>query len=349
MLACVLVVLAHVNIYARSGLETWWPDGVLFGPVLALAVPVFFMIAGVTADLSAAARGDSRAPLLSSLKRLFVPFLAWNAITLAALAVTGPRPAQPVWQLLTGTWHLYFLFALMQILIIYHALRPMMDSPRFNLFVGAAVGVTIIAFAVSEAMVWVGRVDGGNFEAEAKKVFVFWIAFFAVGVWWRRNGLAPIGRRATVITGLLGVAAFWMYAADLQLQIDRFGFTPRKQLVFAGLPFQLIGAFGLLSLLNFMERRSSYQKSVEALAAQGKDTYGIYLSHIAVLVVVYRLWQSLGGPAGHWAEVPVLTTATWLVSRSLVRVVRAIGGQWTRLVILGERTTSSAVRDSLAA
>ena len=69
-----LVVLAHVNIYTRAGVETWWPGGFYSVPVLSLAVPSFLVIAGYAVDMGTG--HTSRSAILARVRRLVIPFLA---------------------------------------------------------------------------------------------------------------------------------------------------------------------------------------------------------------------------------------------------------------------------------
>jgi surface polysaccharide O-acyltransferase-like enzyme len=335
-LACVLVVLVHVNIHIRAGMETWWPGGFAGAPILALSVPVFFIIAGFIADLGSSSQREAGSALPSRLRRLLIPFLTWNAITLLALSLNaGFVEGSAVLQLLTGTWHLYFIFALVQLLVLHALIQPLLSSQLTKVVV-AGVLATVIAYAVSEAVVWVIQPGDGSFEVHGKKPFIVWTGFFLVGVWWHRHGIRLTGTRVPVFLMAAG-AAYVLYVADLQMENARFGFTPRKQLLLGGLPFQLLGAIGVLACLRWWDQSGRCRRLLLALGRPGRDTFGIYLSHIAVLVLLWRIWDAMGKVSMSWIEVPLFTVATWVVSRVLVRTTRSIGTPLLIQLSLGER------------
>ncbi len=339
-LACTLVVLVHVNIHIRAGMETWWPGGFASAPIFALAVPAFFILAGYIAETASSANRTARSALPGRLRRLLIPFFTWNALTLLALSLNaGFIEGSATLQLFTGTWHLYFIFALVQLLVLHTLVRPLL-SRHLTKVVVAGMVATAIAYAVSEAVVWGIQPGDGSFEVHGRKPFVAWTGFFMVGVWWHHRRLRFAGPRATAL--LIGIAVgYIVYLADLQMENAVFGFTPRKQLLLGGLPFQLLGAVGLLACLQWWEETGRGQRLLSALGRPGADTFGIYLSHIVVLVILWRIWEAVGGVSMSWLEVPLFTVTTWVVARALVRATRAIGISWLSLILFGERTDAA--------
>jgi peptidoglycan/LPS O-acetylase OafA/YrhL len=348
-LACGLVVLAHVNIYIRAGLETWWPGGFGVVPFLALAVPIFFVLAGYVAEAGMASRRTASEWLGSRLRRLLPPFFAWNLLTLLALSVTGDRPES--WliaeQLATGTWHLYFIFALLQLLILHALFRRALDSARLQWIIRAALVGTVVAFATSEALLWsVG--DTEEFEIYARKTFLVWSGFYALGVWYCRRGSLINNSRSALVLASLTLIAYAGYIIDLRLEDHVFAYTPRKQLLLGGLPFQLLGTIAVIEGLQRWGRSGRMPGLLRAAGSPGIDTFGIYLSHIAVLVLLWTAWELAGAASMSWFEVALFTAATWLCSFVLVRAMRALSNDWLRLVFLGERTTSPPTSASIA-
>ncbi|HZJ01764.1 MAG TPA: acyltransferase [Gemmatimonadaceae bacterium] len=333
-LNCVLVVLVHVNIYTRAGVETWWPGGFFSVPVFSLAVPSFFVIAGYAVDLAAAGRVSSFRDSVPRLRRLVIPFLAWNLITLLVFAEPGQSAKQVVFQLLTGTWHLYFIFALLQLLAIHALLLPALDAGKTRQALIAALGLTIAAFAISELFIWIQEPDNGTVEALVRRFFVFWAGFFALGVWWRRRRTI---RLDPALVSIALVAAFALYIIDLKLEVSAFGSTPRKQLLFGGLPFQLLGAVSLLALLEHLDATHRARRFIDTLAPWGRDTYGVYLAHITVLLLLFRFLLWSGWLTMHWIQVPLLTAATYLISLALVRGVRRLQMEPLTALLIGER------------
>lgn len=333
-LNCALVVLAHVNIYTRAGVDTWWPGGFYAVPVLSLAVPSFFIIAGYAVDMGA---GSGKSAMLSRVRRLVVPFLAWSLITYLVMAEPGLSVRDSVFRILTGTWHLYFVFALLQLLILYALVVPALDARRLRSIVVIAVALTIASYALSEIILWFNGADNGTAEALLRKLFPLWAGFFAIGVWWRRRGSRSFDTTGKIIIALVIAAAFGAYIVDLKLEDHAFGFTPRKQLLFGGLAFQMLGASTMLVMIEKLDGHPV----IDMLAKWGRDTYGIYLVHISVMLLLYRLVLSAGWMTVHWSEVPLLTATTFLISLAIVRVIRATRMSSLKLVFLGEANRAS--------
>jgi len=331
-LNCALVVLAHVNIYTRAGVDTWWPGGFYAVPVLSLAVPSFFIIAGYAVAMGTGS--GSKGAMLARVRRLVIPFLAWSVITFLVMAEPGLSVRDSLLRILTGTWHLYFVFALLQLLVLHALLVPALDAGKLRSIVIVAVALTVVSYAVSEGILWSSGADNGTVEALLRKLFPLWAGFFALGIWWRRRGSRGFDMTAGILIAVVVTAAFAAYIIDLKLEDMAFGFTPRKQLLLGGLAFQLLGASVVLMMIEKLDGHPA----VDMLARWGRDTYGIYLVHISVMLLLFRLVVSAGWLTVHWSEVPLLTAATFLISLALVRVIRATGISWLKLGLLGEAT-----------
>lgn len=317
----------HVNIYTRAGMETWWPGGLYGAPPFALAVPTFLIIAGYAVDMGTAARGLGFRQHMLRLRRLAIPFVIWNAITLAVVN----EPRQSNWdilvQLFTGTWHLYFIFVLLQLLFLYALIAPALDRGHVNTVTWAAIAITVAAFAASEILLWSRLAVGASFEIFARQLFPFWIGFFAVGIWWRRRGSIPLRISWKI---LVAVALAWaLLSFDLAMENRTFGFTSRKQLLLGGLPFELLGALTLLVLLEGLDRKRS--RTIDVLASCAPFTFGIYLSHVAIMVLLFRGLLETGINTAHWSQVPLLAVAVFLISLVATRFIRSyVGGGETR-------------------
>jgi surface polysaccharide O-acyltransferase-like enzyme len=317
---CALVVLVHVNIFTRAGAETWWPGGFYSVPLYSLAVPSFMMIAGYVVDLQRESN-RSAATLTSRLARLALPFLVWNVITLVVMrdSLSGPNV---VASLLTGTWHLYFIFALLQLLVVYASLG------RLNLV--ACVAVTVLAYALLDITMWTSGANLPVGEEVARKLFPLWIGFFAVGIWSRSFGIARIARRSWILILSGVVAGYVLYVFELTAADGMLGYVPLKQFLLGGLPFQILGGFAMLAVIASLETT----RFASIVAKLGRDTYGIYLSHVAIMIMLYRLLESAGLIRVRASEVPVIALITFAIAWLFVRLVRRI--PFASRVLLGE-------------
>jgi surface polysaccharide O-acyltransferase-like enzyme len=331
-----------VNIYTRAGLETWWPFGFAGMPLFCIAVPAFMVLAGYFAKRA----GDDARPSSSGsarrFLRLLVPFLVWNVLTLGALCAEGltPDAGEVVLQVLTGTWQLYFIFALLQLLVLQRLLRGRADGPMLAL----SVAVTAATYAAGDLLLWkVEGADNGRFETLSEKLFVSWMAFFFVGIWLRRRPRVfdALGRHAPLALAALA-ASYALFLFELLLEERRFGYNPRKQVLLGGLPFHVLGAVLLLAVLRNLDRSKRAHGALRRLAAAGTDTYGIYLSHTAVLVAVFAAARMLGWTTFRGIETPLLAIATWALSAGVVRAARRFAPSWLKFALLGERRPDRA-------
>lgn len=343
-LACGLVVLVHVNIYTRAGLETWWPFGFWGMPVFCIAVPAFMVLAGYFAD-PPGARKEPDASLRTThrrILRLALPFLIWNVLTLGALVGEGLRPdaREVALQVLTGTWQLYFIFALLQLLL----LRRLVRRPVNGRMLALAAAATAATYAWGDLLLWrLEGADNGEFETLSEKLFLSWILFFFAGLWLRARpeALDEIGRRWLPMLLALGVF-YALFLFELRLEDERFGYNPRKQILLGGLPFHLLGAVLFIAVLRALDRGGRARGALAWLASAGTDTYGIYLNHTAVLVGLFAACRGLGLTTFRWFETPLLAIGTWLLSQGLVRLTRRVAPGWLKFAAFGEagpRTT----------
>jgi surface polysaccharide O-acyltransferase-like enzyme len=340
-LACGLVVLVHVNIYTRAGLETWWPFGFAGMPLFCIAVPAFMVLAGYFAKSAEDGARPSSSGSARRVLRLLVPFLVWNVLTLGALCAEGLRPDAPevVLQILTGTWQLYFIFALLQLLVIHRLVRGRADPPAL----AVAAGATVAIYALGDLLLWkVQGADNGAFETLSEKLFLSWTVFFFAGIALRRHPEAfdvLVRRKRLALLAL--AASYALFLWELLLEERRFGYDPRKQVLLGGLPFHLLGAVLLLALLRNLNLSARGGGALSRLAAAGTDTYGIYLSHTAVLVAVFAAARTLSLTTFRTFETPLLFLATWALSIGLVRLTRRLAPGWLRFALLGERASDA--------
>ncbi len=343
-LACGLVVLVHVNIYTRAGLETWWPFGFAGVPMFSVAVPAFLVLSGYFAKSAGTGESVATAGSVRRALRLVVPFLVWNMLTIAALGADGLRmdARTIVLHALTGTWQLYFIFALLQLMLLHRLLGSHASTGRT---LGLAIASTMVVYAVSDLVLWrIGGADGGAFELFAEKLFPCWTIFFFSGLWLRHHPKVFDTLTGKWLPALLCAlaAAYAIYLLELRLEEWRFDYNPRKQILLGGLPFQLLGSVLALALLRALDRSGRAQGLLARLASAGTDTYGIYLSHAAVLVGLFAAARHLGFTTSRGIETPLLAIATWVLAWGFVRLARWLAPGSLRFALLGESSVHPA-------
>lgn len=328
-IACGLVVLMHVNALTRAGVGNWWPGGFLSVPFFCLAVPAFLVISGFLQS------GATRAPS-QRLVRLFIPFITWNIIMLVVVSDT-PSLGEIAFNVASGVMHLYFLIVLIQLIFLDIILQRVFKQNRISnrVFVTAAV-VSIVSYAMGDLLLWIQGAGNNVFEGEFRKLLFPWVGFYFFGRRARQcdEWLTWSRRKFTWLTVSL-LLSYGMYAGGLLLQDAEFGYTPRIQLLFLGLPFQVIAAWLVLLLARYWENNSS-GFLFGRLSELGRDTYAVYLAHYLVLIALMQAADRVGLVSGGITYVPLLWLTTLVVTYGGIEMIRRFGGQWVRLFLLGE-------------
>jgi surface polysaccharide O-acyltransferase-like enzyme len=334
-LACALVVLVHVNIYVRSGLDNWWPGGFYLAPIFSIPVPAFFLLSGLHAGRPSAGTGRSRPRLFlrRNFRSLFVPFLFWNGVLLLLNPGHDRMSVASIGlYLLTGCWQLYYICALLQLRALHFWLDRFLDDRNLRRVLVASALLAILFHATADLMLWTRGAASGFIETYLTRLFVPWAVFFVFGIWLRRNAtvVERLAERRFYLLPLIAMA-YVGYCVELTRADAWLGFNPLQQFLFFSLPFKFLACLFVLGSL-YHHRESRWLKWLTKVS---QDTYGIYLAHTTVLVVGFELWRDLGHVSTHWIEVPVLWGAVWLSSRAAVRLARGLRPGWIGLVCFG--------------
>ena len=325
-IACALVVLAHVDILMRAGVESWWPGGTAIVPVLGTAVPTFFILSGLSFPRWGA--GSRAGPYARrKLRQLVVPFLVWNVVTLLLM----PVERTPLWyggfNLLTGAWHLYFIFALLQLMALaWFAERHLRLGGEAMLLIAGAI--TGAMYLWSDALLWSQGGDGLAFEATIRKFGPTWGLFFAVGLWLRDRPQLPGELAGRIWFWAAAAAAYAGYYLALRAEVEWLGYATRLQFLAGGLAFQVLGPLALIGALQRLQAIGSGRRVVGALARGSRHTFAVYLAHAPVLLLLaYGL---------AWAQAPL--AAVWLAPALWI----AAGGGALLLGLAGGRAGSGS-------
>jgi len=338
--ACFLVVLVHVNIITRAGLDTWWPGGFLFAPFFAVPVPTFFILSGFFVGRFAPnmKRPGILTFLRKKLKILIVPFFVWNFIlVLLSGKVFLFAFGSAIYYLITGVWQLYYVFVLVQLLLLHFLIEPYFKG-RLNLFLGLSACVSIFFYVFSEYMLWTRGARSYFVETHLMKTPLPWIIFFALGVWLRSN-MRLFGWLVKRVGWLILVTtiAHFLYYWELTLEDNLVGFNPIQQFLLGGLPYRLLAPLLLLTILFRLEKLSwrSMQWVFTWLTSTSKYTYALYLSHTAFVIIFSKVIRISGNPWGYWIEPPILFVAVWLSSLAVLRGVGKFKIRWIGRMLYG--------------
>jgi fucose 4-O-acetylase-like acetyltransferase len=310
-----------------------------FTPLFGIPVPLFFVISGFFAGRYSK---KIRRPSLffffrKKLKSLILPFLSWNII-LILLMVEKSRlfSTKSLFFLFTGFWQLYYIFALLQLLIINFYLERFLEGHRLNRFIAAAGFISLAFYGIADLLLWTKGASSGFWEDYLDRLVFPWGIFFVVGMGLRH--------RPTFMNWLLqkkywliGLSIFFYVAHFLELRLEEawVGYNPLKQFLLGGLFFQFFFSLLVLVLLYQLENSSRLKGLLMRLEALSKDTYGIYLAHTTILIILFLLWDKYVPFATHWIEVPVLWVAIWFVCQGIISLVKQMRWRWIGLFLFG--------------
>jgi len=276
--------------------------------------------------------------LQRKLHTLIYPFLLWN-LTLILLDVGGYRHHFR-WALLyglTGVWQLYYVFALIQLLLLKDWLQGWIrQKPR--LFFWSAAGLSLLYYGAADLWFrWYGTA-AAVFETELNRLVFPWLFFFATGIWLRHTpgALEWLGRKRWWL-GLVMAASYALYHAELRWEDQQVSYTPLEQILPSGFPFQWAGALLLMLGINQWGQRPALQGAMTKLTRLAPYTYGVYLSHTTVLTLLYRAYQHLDYLLPENLEIPALALLAGLGAFGFCWLIRHLPWQWPALFLLGSR------------
>ncbi|OLN25518.1 hypothetical protein DVDV_3304 [Desulfovibrio sp. DV] len=328
-LAMAVVVWSHASntVYFREGDFSVTP---LFTSCLVtFAVPAFFCISGYLLSLFAPPPGQSQTlrPLRQA-KKIVLPFLAWNAASLLVLRLGYGIPLVSwtgLTDLLTGVAQLYYLFALLQLLVLTALAAPFATPQRLTAWTAIAAIVTLGFYTASTLALYANPPTSHAFELVAIKCGPVWMGFFFLGAWLarRKDVFDALSRRWPLLVAL-AIAAFLVYLAEVDGQARRLGANYRQYFLLSGLLFQTAGTLALLTACRAAEARGG--RLFALLADTGRDTLGIYLAHYAIVLVFYALIPPPVAPALRLPVGAAAMAVSFAGSLALARLARRHAG-----------------------
>jgi len=338
---CLGVVLVHANSTLRPAIKDWWPAGIITAPLFSVLVPAFFIISGYFASGRPGGERDRASGpfLLRRIKRLFVPLVSWNLVMFLAGGGLARRFTwQSLFELITGFWHLYFLFVLLQLLVLNRlVLGAVPPSRKIRSWLAVTGALSLGYYAAANLTLWIRGIPSVVFETHLDTLFLPWSVFFVLGLWLRHEpgGWELLARRLRWVAALAALS-YATFVLELRLEDARLGAEPLGQFLFSGSFFQTSLSLLLLAGLGRWRRRAGPKFSRGILHRLSGDTYGIFLAHGVVLISLVGLYDRAGVPVPPAFEVPLLWAGTWFLSLGIVRAIRSAPVPILRAVLLGE-------------
>jgi surface polysaccharide O-acyltransferase-like enzyme len=318
--AIVTVVAIHTLMPYRDLVPATAPVRV-FDDLLHYAVPLFVFISGafVWGRPLPSGPGAFRTFFSRRIAVVVVPYLAWSAVYLALLALTGARPLQPdrvVGLLLSGhTWyHLYFVPMLVTFYLLTPIARRVFERSPELLLIATYLLRILAGPAIARA---VGTVLGDLGWAWATHVLVH-LPHMALGAWFAvRHERLP--RQKWFATLLLASGTAVLLAASLGVT-DALVPALRRLVYPAGMAATVLGM--ALLALGFEPWLERYTPTIVLASAL---SFGVYFVHPVFILAVgegVRTFASENLWFAPWFPIAVfagITAASFWVSYVLAR------------------------------
>jgi surface polysaccharide O-acyltransferase-like enzyme len=350
-----MIVFAHVIdlAYTQKGGE---PNlGTSLTVVFYFTVPLFFMVSGLLLRRSYESKAKP-VPYSELLRKKFdtliLPFLVWNAIYMILFRISAGMPIlswSTLWFMSTGYMHLYFVFVLLQFFLLYPLLHPYLKGRGLSLALVLAALSSLAFYAGSEYLLWTRGADSHFFEWCWGKCSAAWALFFFWGVWLGQKPqlIERLSRHAGKL-GLVSLALLIVYVWEMNLEYEIFVEESRKYFLLSGLVFQFACANFTMGAMHRLDKSSVKNAVIDYAVSTGKDTFGIYLSHIAVLTGLVIGWEALGLPGVLWPKLLVMPALAWIICDGLVRLCRLRGlGIFNRFLFGGRGTMGTSICKSV--
>ncbi len=271
--------------------------------LVTFAVPAFFLISGYLLGRNDLARPPevpfSRRPARQA-ARLAPPFFAWNALTLVALKLLYGVPLltrASLADMLFGAVQLYFVFAMLQFLLLLRFFNPFVTPARLRTATLWAAAATLAFHALSAVLYYASPPTDFRFELAGIRLAPAWAGFFFLGCWLSRHEhiFAALTRRLPLLAGAAALS-FAAYLWEVSAESRTLGANYRQYFLPSGLAFQVLGSLALCAACRRAEAAGG-GRLFDLLAGCGRDTLGIYLSHYVLVLAFYAACPPPVAPA----------------------------------------------------
>lgn len=338
------IVLVHAVEFARTPgtPKALWE--ILLSVFIRFTVPAFFVISGLLLQKSlekADAVPKIGTFLYKKFTTLMVPFFAWNIIYMFVFKLVfkwSVFSAATGWNLATGYMHLYYVFVLIQFFIFYPLAYPVLKKRGPSFALGAGALFSLSFFMVSEYLLWSGGPDGHFFEWHAGKLFAGWSLFFFWGTFLANHPeIFTKIKKQWPWLGLATVVLLGLYLMETRLQIKIQGEISRDFFLISGLPFQFAGATFFLIIMDKINCKIPESSFLKRINRSGKDTFGIYLAHVALLALSGYAIGKIDYPIAVYLKIPIMVILAWTACQAVVRLCRRPGFELFNRLLFGSR------------
>lgn len=319
VISALAVVFLHTNgVFCNFSTERWWATSNIIECVFNFAVPVFFMITGVTL-INYPERYDLKTYFKKRAVKTVLPFVAWTLIGLAYRTLRGAIPVDDITlpyvlrgilqtEIIEIYWFFPPLFSVYLSLPLFAAVPREKRRSVFGYLLAAAlvcnVAVPFVVQALHLNLTWpisVGAVSG-------------YLILVLGGVWLHENPPGAVGRVCIYLLGLAGLLAHIVGTYRLSMAAGEIVHTYKGYVNLPGLLY----SFSVFVFLGRVGPGVMASRLGCLVRAVGKYTFAIYLIHWFVMDALVRvfdlpvtsIWYRLGAP---FVIVPIVMMITWLM------------------------------------
>lgn len=221
------------------------------------------------------------------LSKTLAPYVLWSVFYFVALG--NGNPLILVKDLVTGAAaaQMYYLLVYAQLVVLTPLLYRLLKSYRVILY-----AVTPAILIVREACAW-----AGYSIPYLSAFFATWLIYYLLGLEWKRiqTRLSQVGMARIVIAAALAMAfqlasaAAWNAYGNFDIATSQLKLT------------SMASSICIIALLMLASGKARNRlASCRLIVHLGNASFGIYLSHIAVLAVVQKVFGMLGLVAFGW-------------------------------------------------
>lgn len=327
-LAIFLIAAFHAAQYGVVNLKLDYSVPYLsVSALIRFTVPAFFIIAGFLLGR----KNDFVDPvgfIKGKLLRIGLPLVLWGVIYGVAsdpfnweniISLNG------IIRILTGAgppYHLWFLFVMVQLMILYALLQRISFKTLFN----ASLILQVIFFLIGDVVLAVIGNDHHFYEWTLGLFFPAWAGFFALGLILGRYPVIMdrLGRWKTPLA-LIGALTLVGVIIEYHREIISFGEPVRFFILGIGLINQYSMAVLVILTLRNIESFAMSEGAANfwrRMAGLGKYTYGVYLSHLLFVMLLFETMEKLTPDWSPVVKVGLLVVCVYPFSLLFVNLFR---------------------------
>ena len=287
VIAALAVIYLHMNrVFWTYSPEPWWISANLIECLSYFAVPVFFMISGVTL-MEYRTRYGTREFFRHRLRKTVIPFICWSLLVVLYLLATGeiqnPTLPEIITNLINTRYNDYFWFFI-PLFSVYLSIPILTAIPEENRESVFGYGIAA-AFLINSLLPFAAQLCSieWNFALTIQTVSSYML-FVLIGWWLNRH---PLTRKQRIWIYILGLAGFcvhffgtWIFSRQLGTVDSNFKgyFTP----------FSVLYSAAVFTAFRYMKPAKA-QWLATRLSWFVPATFGVYMIHWFVLRLIFGL------------------------------------------------------------